>query len=536
MVPIKTKLSVFKGQPFILVILFTLIIIINFILLQANPHIEIDGVFYAKAGEQLIKGEGYPISCIYPPFYPFMIGMFSLLFGGLEISGRLVSILYSSLLVGPLFLIARWAFGRKIALASCSLAVIYPGLCEFSTKVLAESTFVFFFLMGLIITWEALSHDKAFFYFISGLIWGIVYLTKSQGIVYILFLVLIILVIFFKKRKIIFIKYICFTIVGFLIISSPYLLYLEKKGGNSRLGSRAVLSLVFGENVGKENLGSAFEKYLFSLPDKGTRLNMEIVLENNKGVLHYILSNPKELIRRYILNIHLINKYVIPELFSPFILIVFSAGLFLGDIRETRKALVLFLAFIPYILSLPLFEVAPRYFHSFIPIVLIWAARGIVEISQWFGKAVKASQKKQNLIEIGLLILIVLSFIPFTFRPFFRDIKKKGIYQEIGGWLKDNTSEGSILVSRKPWIPFYAERNQIALPFEPLDKVLRFARYNKADYLIVDESVIKGRLDLMLLLDQDYSSEDLKIINRFKDKAGQKIYIYQILKKDDKEI
>lgn len=517
---------------FTVVALFVIAFAIRLFLIQSQPIISEDGVAYARAGEQLIKGRGY--FGIYPPFYPLMIGLFSLLFGGLELSARLVSVFYGSLLIIPLFFIARWTLGNKVAVISCLLVVIYPNLCAYSSNVLSESTFLFFFLVGLIVSWAAISSNKLIFYLLAGIIWGIAYLTRPEGLGYFILLAFIILLKFIRKRELRNIVYLCLLVFGFLIVSSPYLQYLKTKTGHWKLQEKSGLNLALGESVGRlEDWGVALDKCYFGLSENGKQLGYEAILEQRIGIFAY-LSKPNKLIKRYIINLHLINKYVFPRLFSPIILILFGAGLFLGDSERTKKSSVLFLAFVPY-LAFPFFIVDERYFVPFVPIILIWVARGIVEISRWSVRPMKDANikvswvpQRQFFIEGLIVIFVITSFVPFTFRPFLRNEIKPNIYKEIGEWMKSNLPRDAVLLCRKPWIPFYADKKQVTLPVASFDKVLKFAHYRKADYLIVDEND-NVRPELGFLFEEKYVSKDLKLSHKFKDSSGKKIYVYQIL-------
>lgn len=515
--------------------LFMLALAIRLFLIQAQPHIESDGASYARSGAQLVQGRGF--SGFYGPFYPFMIGLFSLVFGELELSGRLVSVFYSALLIFPLFFMARWAFGNKVAIISCLLALIYPNLCQFSCSVLSESTFMFLFLLGLCISWMALSSNKPLFYLLAGLTWGIAYLTRNEGIGYVLFLILIILIGLFKEKKIRWLGHLSLLVAGFFIVSAPYLVYLKRDTGHWTISKQTTMNIVLGENVGRvEDWGMAYEKSYLTLSEDGKQVGYETMLERPKGLGAYALSHPAELARRYVINLHLMNKYVIPGLFYPMMLILFGAGLFLGETERTKKASVLFLAFVPY-LAFPFFIVDPRYFVPFVPIIIIWTARGIVEASAWIAGLSKdadpagpAPQKMQNLTGTALIILVIMSFIPFTFRSFLRhETGAANIYKETGKWIQSNLPQGSVLICRRPFIPFYAGKEQIALPFATLDKILKYARYKGADYLIVDDNEIGARPGLKPLFEEDYPVKDLKIVHKFKDMSGKRIFIYQIL-------
>jgi len=392
------------------------------------------------------------------------------------------------------------------------------------------------FLLGLIISWMALSSNKPLFYLLAGLTWGTAYLTRHEGMGYFLFLALIILVKLIREKRIRWIGYLCLLSAGFLMVSAPYLIYLKRDTGHWTIGKQADMNIVLGENVGRvEDWGIAYEKCYFTLSEDGKQVGYETILERPMGLGVYALSRPLELARRYVINLHLMNKYVIPGLFYPVILILFGAGLFLGETERTKKASVLFLAFVPY-LAFPFFIVDSRYFVPFVPIIIIWAARGIVETSAWFAglskdadPAAPAADKRRGLLETALVILVIMSFIPFTFRSFLRNEAEANIYRETGSWIRANLPKDSVLVCRKPWIPFYAGKEQVALPFASLDKILKYARYKGANYLIADENETGERPGMKALLEENYPVKDLKITHKFTDKCGKRIFIYQIL-------
>jgi len=70
---------------------------------------------------------------------------------------------------------------------------------------------------------------------------------------------------------------------------------------------------------------------------------------------------------------------------------------------------------------------------------------------------------------------------------------------------------------------------QIALPFEPWDKILAFAKYKGVNYLVADQKVIGNRNNIKFLFDDIFVSNDLRRVREFKDTEGNRIYIYQIV-------
>src|SRR3989304_10213067 len=111
-------------------------------LLRYEYVISSDGVFYATLGKNLVSGnlkEG--LSTYWPPLYPLLIGLSSLLFQDLEFSGMLVSVVAGSLLVIPVYLWSRNSYGKDVAYLSVFLTILSPLLTKYSTKVFTESLY-----------------------------------------------------------------------------------------------------------------------------------------------------------------------------------------------------------------------------------------------------------------------------------------------------------------------------------------------------------------------------------------------------------
>ncbi|MFA7160269.1 MAG: glycosyltransferase family 39 protein [Kiritimatiellia bacterium] len=523
-----------KFTAAMLLLLFTLALAIRLLLIPAEPHIESDGVSYVTSGAKLVAGQGF--SGIYAPFYPLLTGLCSLLCPDLELCGRLVSAIFGALLVFPLFFIARWAFGQKVALASCLLAIAYPNLCQFSTAVLSESTYLFLFMLGSGISWAALARKGPAFFLPAGAIWGLAYLTRPEGIGYFLLMAVIVAAKFAMERKWRWVAALFLLAAGFLAVAAPYLVHLRQDTGRWMIGKQSPLNLALGENVGGSlDWGTAFEKCYFGLSDDGTKVGTEMILEKEQGIVAYVLSNPVSIAKRYFINLHLINKYVLPGLAYPLVLVLFAAGIFLGDKTKTRRASVLFLACLPY-LAFPLFIVDPRYFLPLVPIIIIWAARGLVEAAAWFaGPApgavpigTAAPPLKPALVEAVLVAALLLSFVPFTFRAFLKGDTRTSIYKEAGAWISSNLPPDAALVCRRPYLPFYSGRRQVVLPFATLDRILKYARYKGAGYLVADETELSERKDALPLLEEDYASQDLGIVQKFRDSSGRRLFIYKL--------
>src|SRR6266511_451771 len=72
-----------------------------------------DGTSYATAGKNFFQTlSPQAFGTVFPPLYPFFIGLFNLIIKDLEISARVVSVFFSTLTVIPLYLMTRHFYGK----------------------------------------------------------------------------------------------------------------------------------------------------------------------------------------------------------------------------------------------------------------------------------------------------------------------------------------------------------------------------------------------------------------------------------------
>ncbi|MDI6903110.1 MAG: glycosyltransferase family 39 protein [Methanocellales archaeon] len=163
-----SKIQLDKSELFMLLGLTLLAFIVRMYFLGLQQVI-MDDVEYAVLGKNMISGKGYVgISDIhntnplfYPiliaPFYPLMIGIFSLIIKDLELAGRLVSLMFGVLLVIPVYFLARNFYNKKVGYIASIFIVFCSSYVHFSTMVMSESTYTFLLISGIFIAYYALN-------------------------------------------------------------------------------------------------------------------------------------------------------------------------------------------------------------------------------------------------------------------------------------------------------------------------------------------------------------------------------------------
>ncbi len=81
---------------------------------------------------------------IYPPLYTALVWPFSFLLGNLY-AARFISVLFSSLAVIPLYLMARRTFGMRAAVGTALIYTFAPVALRWAPRMMTDATFSFFF-------------------------------------------------------------------------------------------------------------------------------------------------------------------------------------------------------------------------------------------------------------------------------------------------------------------------------------------------------------------------------------------------------
>jgi len=498
--------------------------LIRLIFLLQIPMIETDGVFYATLGRRLISTcpwEG--IDAYWPPFYPFLIGVFSFIFKDLEFSGRIVSAVLGSLLLLPAFFLIREIFQEKVARLSVILMVFHPRLMMFSQEVLSEITYTCLVVAGIFTALVGFQRRKLQFFFFSGLIFGLSYLTRPEGfLIYILLSLWILCFCGFiwRMEKIKISRGLRFAVfsAGFLIFAFPYLLFVRKELGYWSISEKSGYNFYV-------SFSSEYEKYGLAPPVVQTshQESREVAIKSDKTnfkPFSFIRAHPWVVGKKAMRNIlHIVLDKIPSSLTYNFTLIMLS-GIFLKRRKiPYKKEEIFLLSFIILgILGYSLFIVFNRFFTFLIPILVAWTSVGFFEWERVVGK-------RWN--KLIFLFLLIPSIFYFSYKPMSREYDLE--HKKAGIWLKTNVEESSVIMSRKPYAAFYSGNLIASIPDVSYETLVNYAKERKADYLIIDERYIpRTRPRLAFLLDGYLIPKELKMVYQAKHK-NKKIIIYKWL-------
>jgi 4-amino-4-deoxy-L-arabinose transferase-like glycosyltransferase len=156
-------------KKYILILLIILFAIALFKIWNAHPTFSDENVYFLLA-KKIYEGYfPYKDFCfVHPPFQLFTLYIFFKIFGVSLTSGKLVSIIFSSLSVFALFLIGKKILRKnEAALVASLFFVFFPSFLIFSDQELGVWESIFFLLLSLLFILENHSLLPAFFFSIS---------------------------------------------------------------------------------------------------------------------------------------------------------------------------------------------------------------------------------------------------------------------------------------------------------------------------------------------------------------------------------
>ncbi len=489
---------------------------VRFYWLHANlVIIENEGGEYARLAENIFNRVGYigtqtGTQVLFPPLYPLLTSLVMAVIGDSELAGRLISLLMGSLLFIPVYLIIATIYSRKTALIGAILVTFHPYLIEVSVSVLSEATYLFFMLWGLYGGVLALHKPSKRTMVYSGLAWGFAYLTRTEGLFGFGITLLLIVVVHLPQqrewRKMA-VNVVC--LVGtFLLLAAPYVLFLYSITGHLRFENKSLIVYTISERMLS---GMSYEQAALeinqNLEQVGPELNNTafVLATTDVPTIGKLLSFVS---RFYYHNLKHIFQMLI-TFATPHVILLVPLGLFRRPWGSKRLISELYLwAFCGGTLFL-LFSIAfthDRYITSFLPILLIWAAMGVVEMAEWLSATVRnlsrafAERFPIQAMSMGIMVLFVLLLFFFKAKGVLaqRQMDSTELSQRSAGlWLRNQLPNHKVVMSTDTATAYYSGSTWLPFPYATDEVRLAYVEEVRPDFLVIYGSIVaQPRSDL----------------------------------------
>ncbi len=466
-----------------------------------------DSVAYGFMARDFLRGnfsKGFTSPA--PPFYPFLIYLFSADSSSIELTGRFISLFFGTFTIIPLYYLVKETIGPKEALCSALFYTFHPYLVTFSGMLLTESTYWGLLVLSVYFFWKGLKKEEILGIIWSGIFLGLSYLTRPEGVGYILvYSIWVILNRGVPKRlfcKFLHIGILILTVSFFVI---PYMISIHRETGQWLISKKAIDTQSQFLKRDKENI------------DAQENFKKDSMIKKNSIIINLMRNVFK---------------------FFPFVTYYYFRAyhyslwlfLFFGLIR-TRKRVVDYELFIAslilfHLLSLSTFIPSTiRLSVPVIPLSLFWAGTGVIEIKKYLERTkIPNSEKVVTL----LVLLMILVQLPQGLKP---ERRHRAEQKRVGEWLKKNTPSDAIIMSNSPQEIFYADRELVmmppgipirGIPSRSYSEIIDYAKKNGVRYILVNKNTQEMNPDFV----KSIHPKDLKEIFR---KEDQGVIIYEVV-------
>ena len=437
-----------------------------------------DGTEYIRHAKSFLVGDWAGGKSA--PLYPFLIHLAHFVIQNYEMAGILVSVIFGSLIVLPVFYLARSILSDKAGILSALIAAVHPFLYMSSGSVLTESTYHFFIAATVLFGWRAFDKGGVYPILLFSLFTTFAYLTRPEGIGFLFVFSIWVLLINPPDKKRPWVRkvgVIAAAIIAFLVFSSPYLIQIREETGRWTISKKASVSIG-------------------SLSEEEEAPSIETIKKKKGITLSSFVKNPLPVLGK--VGIGFVQSlYKFQQVCNPILFLLAILGLiwvFTGkNPRRTKGSFYLISCFIFFFgLVFPFFWVTRRYTSQMISLSIPWAAFGCLGAMEWIDKR---CAKKWRQIPISAILFLLLLVVLFIQGRVIHPREHRLIQREAGLWMRDHLPKGGKVMSSLPQEAFYAGLPWVRIPSRGYDEILTAARSKEVQYLIVDESIEKDSPD-----------------------------------------
>ena len=465
--------------------------------------IENEGADYARLARNLLLGKGYVgmlggPETIFPPLYPMLIAVGSLVTGDTESAGRLVSMAMGTLLPVPMFLLTEMVFERRAALAAALIVAVSPMLIALSCSVYSEGIYFTLWLSGIFFAMRTLRGDDVRYAALSGLFFGLAYLVRPQAMGYVLLAAIWILaaVIFRKSTMRCALPRAATLLLVALVVAAPYIIWLSINSGTIHLEGKSAYNNVttrrihqgMGHSEASRGLGPNGEA-------EGPHLYSDQfeILKKETGSDRALFNNILQDFQSRLLKLGR-KTVTLRTLGSPILAVLAMAGFLATGMGNRKFLLEGFLLSVVAANLLVVLSIGVMWARYLFPLALLlvpWAGAGVSRISMWIqyrvedlsgGKSFLSGLASATAVCLLLAGIVIPSFGAVLKTDEF-SMSRVTILKDAGRWL-DAYKGGEKTIMGNSYVLVHYSRGRLNyLPYAPGPLALEYIRKKHPDFI-----------------------------------------------------
>lgn len=468
--------------------------------------LEGNGCEYARIAENLVKHGAYvglsgEPEVMFPPLYPILLALGSLIAGSVDGATRLVPFLVGVLLVPAMVALAWLMYGPRVALGAGALTALHPLLIDLSATAFSEGTYLLLMVMGLYCGLRSLEADTLAPTVWCGVICGLAYLVRPEALLYPVVVLAIALVRDLRRPAFgaRFTRRVICLLAPLVLLIAPYAAYLSVHTGSLRLEGKGLLNYTIGE---RQNSGMSKDEASLGigpdLSEDGPQLSQN----------HFVATTHRRLslgeIARYWVasarrnKVPLLEQLLLSPVFgSALVVSLITLGLFSRAWTPQRighEGVLLAVAAGHLVLVLGLHYVAPRYLLPLLPLSLTWVSRGVDEAARWgrttAQRGMGLGRRSARWLDPGIrsvliFAVLLLAVLGVRWGSLQDESPQVSLWKDVGIWLGSHRPGPKRVMTVATQIPYYSGGLSFRMPYADGALALRYVRSKHPDFIVL---------------------------------------------------
>lgn len=401
-----------------------------------------DAIHYVEAAASFASGDLLGHDPKIPVLYPLFGALFSKLFvADLEWACRMVSFTASTMLVIPVYFLARDLHGRSAARVAGLIVALWPWLADYGCSVSTESLAALLWITGVLLFLRGARQGGKVLYGGGAALFALS-LTRPEGL--------------------------------FILLSAaPAAILLLWPLDRTHARRLAPFALLCGALIVTNMI---YNRFLVGEATVNYRIGFIVAEFDWMRFVHTAVETVSD---------------VVPVMLGPVLLLFLGVGFFQprATSRDGRlEAAVLLFALAQWGVSLFVLSPAPRYLMAPLIVLSLWSACGMVLASARLAQARRGARLLRTLPLLALIAFFLMhAAVTLGSEHFGRRPREPREYKEAGHWMAVHLSPG-LIFTRKPQVGYYARMPSTGpVAEENLTQSLERARLAGARYVVVDE-------------------------------------------------
>jgi 4-amino-4-deoxy-L-arabinose transferase-like glycosyltransferase len=441
------------------------------------------------------------------PFYPAMGALAKSVVGDSETAARLVSFIFSIILVIAVWRLARNLDGQVSGVLAIFLLSLSAPMISLSCSILTEPSFIATLYVGLLLFWRRIDRPQIACAMGIGLVFGLAFLNRTEGILYLVVVpfCLALLSPFAPPvqsgpRFVRFFQWSTVYALAFLMLALPQIVHVSIKAGSPTLNGRI-----------------AWQKLVSAMPDRSTNaaifgldfsdeeINISYIHRHYKEALQRLkrTNDPHsrtEISNRFHKSLHNIDhiyRLLVGLMITPLGFALAFIGLMTLYLRKYFSALLFCIVFLAAMLIGPVehTNLVPRHLSVVIPMVCLLQAIGLRATVLNFSRMSQNQETKKGILAVLILGLLTAGqMIPIwsALRPPQRNMEYDPAFLANPVRLIKAMQPVPSIAARRQYIAYFSGADFFWAPFSEYDKLVRYLEKNHVKLFYIEYDQFRG--------------------------------------------